>query len=77
MEWDLAGPYGPGDDVQTSGVIGDMVDAIRRGSDKLGDEARRAVDRIREAYARKQRERAIRLTAVVVVGYLLLRKRRR
>jgi len=78
MEWDLSGPYGVGDDdVGTSGFVGDLVEAIKRGSDGLQDEARKTIDRMRERYAAERRARALRLTAVVVVGYYLLRGRRR
>lgn len=62
------------DDVTTSGSIGDMVDAVKRGGGKLRDEAGKAIDRMREKYAAARRERLVRLAAVVAVGYLLLRR---
>jgi orotate phosphoribosyltransferase len=62
------------DDVTTSGAIGDMVDAVKRGGGKLRDGAEKAIDRMREKYAAARRERLIRLAAVVAVGYLLLRR---
>lgn len=63
------------DDVHTSGVIGDMVEAIKRGAVGLRDEASRAIDRMRDAYARAQARRALNLAVFLGVAYLLLRRR--
>lgn len=63
------------DDVNTSSVIGDMVEAIKRGAVGLRDEASRAIDRMRDAYERAQARRALNLAVFLGVAYLLLRKR--
>lgn len=64
-------------DVHTSGVIGDMIDAIRRGAVDLEDKARKELDRMRDAYARARMQRALNLALFIGLAYLLLRKRRR
>jgi orotate phosphoribosyltransferase len=80
MEWSVSGPHGVSTsgnppDVNTSGGIGDMVDAIKRGGGRIRDDAAAIVDRMRERYAAARTARMLRLAAVVAVGYLLLRRR--
>lgn len=62
------------DDVNTTSV-GDMVDAIKRGAGELQREAADAIERMRRRYVEERQKRAIRLGAVVVVAYLVLRRR--
>jgi hypothetical protein len=71
-----AGVQTPTEDVATSGVIGDMIEAVKRGAVGLRDEAERAIDRMRDAYARAQARRMLYLALFVGLAYLLLRGRR-
>lgn len=64
-------------DVHTSGVIGDMVEAIKRGAIGLRDDASRAIDRMRDAYARARMRRMLHLAVFLGLAYLLLRGKRR
>jgi hypothetical protein len=63
------------DDVATQGMIGDFIEAIRRGRVELEREAREAIDRMRDAYARARARRMLHLAVFIGLAYLLLRKR--
>lgn len=64
-------------DVHTDGTIGDMVEAIKRGAIGLRDDAARAIDRMRDAYARARLRRLLHFAVIIGLAYLLLRGRRR
>lgn len=67
----------PHDDVSTSGMVGDLVDAIKRGGVGLRDRAQQEIDRMRDAYARARMQRALNLALLVGLAYLLLKGKRR
>lgn len=62
-------------DAATEGLIGDMVDAIKRGAIGLRDEASQAIDRMRDAYAQARMRRMLNLAILIGLAYLLLRRR--
>lgn len=64
------------DELGTAGVIGDMVEAIKRAPDAMRDEASKAIDRMRERYAEVQRAKALRLAVFLGAAYLLLKRSR-
>lgn len=62
---------------EAQGVIGDMIDAVKRGAIGLRDDAMRAIDRMRDAYARARMQRMLHLAVFLGLAYLLLRGKRR
>lgn len=64
-------------DVHTSGVVGDLIDAIGRGAVELEDRARRELDRLRDAYERARLRRALHLALFVGLAYLLFVRRKK
>lgn len=60
-------------DVDMGGLIGDTVDAVKRGWDRAKEGVGKEADRLRKRYEEERRERAVRLGLLVLIGYLVLR----
>lgn len=60
-------------DAESSGVIGDAIDAMKRGVGGLRDKAAEEIGRLKRVAAEERRRRTVRLMVFGLVAYLLWR----
>jgi hypothetical protein len=59
------------DDVNTSGLIGDVIDAYKRTKDEAKKRAAEEAERLRRKYVAAKRERMLRLVLFGAIVYLV------
>lgn len=65
------------DGAEMGGIIGDIVDVVKRAPGEAARRVAEEAERLRRIYAQRKRERIVKLAVFLGLTYLLLRKRRK